>query len=286
MAVLWPMTAGLIRLSVYLFGYRMNWILTHPSRQSAYFRNLRFPLLAVVYSWLLMRPRHMWSGSCLSRTTSISYYLQSIHYKHLFFFQGHLHIYPGTIFGHRRTQTLLQKQGPWPMMSDYLTDSHDLTRLASSCVTCSNNIAHGVNIRHYKDLQNFNVSISSNKRVAIILNTKQDFETAGHWAILLKSKRTLYLSDGLGYTVSRPDVMLSIRRFCRMHGFRLVVLSLRYQRTRTSKCGYLCLGVLAKYHTLSFKRFLAMHIALKRNSIFSNETYLLNFAKKHFNFSI
>ena len=29
-----------------------------------------------------------------------------------------------------------------------------------------------------------------------------------------------------------------------------------------------------------------MHIGLKRNSVFSNETYFLNFAKKHFNFSI
>ena len=171
-------------------------------------------------------------------------------------------------------------------MSEYLTDSHDLTNLASSCVTCSNTIAHGIYIRHHKDLKNLSISTSSSKRLAIILNTKQDFEPAGHWLILLRSKKMLYLSDGLGYTVTRPDIMHNIRRFCEMHGLRLVVLSLKYQRTRTSKCGYLCLGILAKYHTLSFKKFLAMHIGLKRNSVFSNETYFLDFAKKHFNFSL
>ena len=170
------------------------------------------------------------------------------------------------------------------MMSSDLTNGLDLTRLMSSCSTCLNAVAFGSKIRHHEEIRNFKDSTTIGTRSAYFLNSQSPDQLFGHWILLLKFKHTMYLCDGLQYAPSRSDIMRNIRSFCRLNNYKLIIFPLRYQLKTSSKCGYLSLGIIAKYHTLSFSQFISMISALRRNSIRSNEQFFLRFAKKHFGF--
>ena len=170
------------------------------------------------------------------------------------------------------------------MMSSDLTNGLDLTRLMSSCNTCSLAVAFGSNIRHHEEIRDFKDSNTSGTRSAYCLNSKSLDQSYGHWTVLVRFKNTMYLCDGLQYIPSRLDVMNNIHSFCKLNGYKLILLPLRYQLKASSNCGFLSLGIIAKYHTLSFSKFISMISALQRNSIRSNEQFFLRFAKKHFGF--
>ena len=170
-------------------------------------------------------------------------------------------------------------------MSQFLTDTHDLRELVSNCRACSNSVLHGQNILHHEHLVNLQLQ-HCKKLCAFIINTKLPSESYGHWICLLRFRNVFVMIDGLNYAIKRPDIMRNVKRFCHLNNCILNVMHLRCQEKSSFKCGYIALAVIAKYHTMSVKQFYNLQTVFKRNSIKFNENLLLEFAQKHFAFSL
>ena len=171
------------------------------------------------------------------------------------------------------------------LMSQFLTDTHDLRELVSNCKACSNSLLHGRNILHHEHLANLQLQ-HCKKLCAFIINTKLPSESYGHWICLLRFRNVFVMIDGLNYAIKRPDIMRNVKRFCHLNNCILNVMHLRCQEKSSFKCGYIALAVIAKYHTMSVKQFYNLQTVFKRNSIKFNENLLLEFAQKHFAFSL
>ena len=170
-------------------------------------------------------------------------------------------------------------------MSEFVTDKHDLQKLLSKCNVCSKSISRGQNILHNEHLSKLQLQ-NYNKICAFIINTKLPSESYGHWICLLRFKNVFIMVDGLNYAIKRPDIMLNLNKFCHQNNCILNVMHLRCQEKISFKCGYIAIAIIAKYHTLSIKQFYNMQTVFKRNSIKFNENLLINFAQKHFGFSL
>ena len=171
-------------------------------------------------------------------------------------------------------------------MTLYLTNGVDLHRLISSCKSCLQYINNGRNIRCHDELPHLLIPGNRTERSAYLINTKRPFDYSGHWICLFKFNRLILLCDGLDYAITRPDVMHNIRKFCRLNDCRLSVMRLRSQQKESSKCGFLSMAYLSKYHSMSLRHFYTMQNVFKRNSIRSNENMLIAFAQTHFAFHI
>lgn len=168
----------------------------------------------------------------------------------------------------------------------FLTNGFDLQSIVSSCENCFKSIQHGRNIICHTALPTSFYPGSHTSLVAYIINTRSKSDAIGHWVTLIRLKDTILLCDGLHYVTSRPDVMRNIRIFSKINNCRLVIMNMRYQTANSSKCGFLAIALIAKAHVLPLKSFSALQKLFKKNSIASNERLLLNFAQKHFKFSL
>ena len=169
---------------------------------------------------------------------------------------------------------------------NYLTSGPDLQKLASSCKACFKLIRFGKNIVSYDQLPSLLLENPRTSSSVWFLNTKLPNDSAGHWCTLIQFNSNILLCDGLDYVIKRKDVMFNIRSFCTSNNCKLIVMQLRCQEDDSTKCGYLALSFLAKFHAFSRRKFFHMQLIFKRNSIATNEKLMLKFAQKHFGFRI
>ena len=169
---------------------------------------------------------------------------------------------------------------------NYLTSGPELQQIVNSCKACSKLIRFGKNIISYDQLPYLSLGSPRTNSSVWFLNTKLPNDPAGHWCTLIQFSSKILLCDGLDYVIKRKDVMYNIRSFCDSNNCELIIMQLRCQEDDSTKCGYLALAFLAKFHVLSRKKFFNMQPIFKRNSITTNEKLMLNFAQKHFGFQI
>lgn len=168
-----------------------------------------------------------------------------------------------------------------------LTNGNDLNSLMKTCKTCSRVTGYGKNIVCHTQLpymNNFNQKQKNN--TLLICNTANQLFTVGHWFVLIIRYNKVYMCDGLGYVITRQDVMDNVTKFCRINNFHFVDLKTRCQLKNSEICGFVAIFFVGKYTTISFGKFCQILSLFRRNSIKSNELLVMKFVQKHFRFQL
>ena len=173
------------------------------------------------------------------------------------------------------------------MEKNYLTNGLDLFYIAQNCKKCSKTISNGNRIICYKQLPYIVLDRQEkDKRTALIINTSHP-GIIGHWCCaIITTTQEFLLFDGLNVVTQQSRFMNNVRKFCLLNKLAFKNAAIRYQSTDTTFCGQLSLFWIAKFTHLPINQFKAILSLLKRNSIKTNERYLLKYVQKHFHFKM
>lgn len=173
------------------------------------------------------------------------------------------------------------------MEGNYLTNGLDLFHISQNCKKCSKTISNGNRIVCYTQLPFILLSAQEkNRRTALIINSSLP-GVIGHWSCgIITTAQEFLLLDGLNIVTQQSHFMSNVRKFCLLNKLAFKSAGIRYQSTDTTFCGQLSLSWIAKFTHLPINRFKAMLSLLKRNSIKTNEKYLLKYVQKHFHFKM
>lgn len=173
-----------------------------------------------------------------------------------------------------------------------MTNSHDLQSLLSSCKKCSQTVCEGKNIISQYDLPfttiDPNFALLAPIAFIVLIHDSSQPTNPGHWVCLLVSLKSKFiiLCDGLNYATQNHRFMHDLRLFSKRHNLSLVNLGIRYQQNDTNYCGQLAVSIICAFSEMRSRSFKALISLLKRNSIKTNELYLLKYVQKHLHFKI
>ena len=164
-----------------------------------------------------------------------------------------------------------------------VTTGQDIANLISKCSDCTNITEGGNYITSFMHLPKLKLPIRS--KLAIIVNSEKDYsENVGHWFVLvIYANKTLILCDGLNETeIKSPSVMQVVKSFCSINGLTYTSLNVRCQLQTSKTCGFICLFFVAKASLLSLRSFILLRNTMTRNSIHTNEEFVIKFVRSHY----
>ena len=170
----------------------------------------------------------------------------------------------------------------------YLTTGDDLKKILLSCKKCTLATGNGENIISHRELIHLKIAKIKKPKNIFICNTADDTVTIGHWFTIIVNvnNKTMYICDGLDYAITQKHVLKNIRQFCRINKLNLVNLQSKCQQKKSNVCGYISIFWVAKYTHLTKRNFMQLSSILKRQSIKSNESFILKFVQIHFKFTL
>ena len=170
----------------------------------------------------------------------------------------------------------------------YLTTGDDLKKILLSCKKCTLATGNGENIISHRELIHLKIAKIKKHKNIFICNTADDTVTIGHWFTIIVNvnNKTMYICDGLDYAITQKHVLKNIRQFCRINKLNLVNLQSKCQQKKSNVCGYISIFWVAKYTHLTKRNFMQLSNILKRQSIKSNESFILKFVQIHFKFTL
>ena len=165
-----------------------------------------------------------------------------------------------------------------------LTNGLDLQAILTHCLTCAKAVDYGRRIICHSWLPLFNIkTYSFQSPIAFICNSSCDFKVIGHWVtILVMKSKSVILCDGLNYVINDSAFMQNVRKFCILNDLKFVNLGIRSQSLNSFHCGFIAIFWVSKFAELSPSKFQCMIRLLRRNSIQSNEKFMLKYVKRHF----
>ena len=169
-----------------------------------------------------------------------------------------------------------------------LTNKIDLERTLKTCKTCYNSVNLGSNIICHAELSSLKVPKSSRrKHIGFIINSSCDPDIIGHWYTCLIIEPNLFLiCDGLNVILKQKNVVKNMKQFCDINSLKMIDLNIRYQSKNSLYCGFLSLFWISIYAEYSSSKFRRLLYCFKKNSIKSNEKYMLSHVHKHFKLNI
>lgn len=168
---------------------------------------------------------------------------------------------------------------------EFITSKIDLTRILSKCPKCLYSTQNGEFILSYNLLSSIKLENYKNRTAFnFIINSSQDDNEVGHWAnLVVIKKKILFFLDGLGQMRHNIEIMNSIRAFAKNNNLKLFSFNVRYQLKDSKKCGLLaCFIVHKSAHNPSISWFLNLRKILSRNSVSTNEHFMISSVRKHF----
>lgn len=166
-----------------------------------------------------------------------------------------------------------------------LTNKNDLRNVLKTCDKCYESTNKGSNIICHNKLSSMIVDKSSFKKkpFGLIINSSCNSDIIGHWFTCILTKPNLMIvCDGLNVILKQQSVVKSLKQFCTRNDLKLIDLHVRYQTKNSMWCGFLSIFWISAHSEFSPFKFRRLIECFRRNSIKSNEKYMLNYVYKHF----
>ena len=170
----------------------------------------------------------------------------------------------------------------------FVTTKEDLTSILSKCPKCFDSTIDGKFIMSYKDLPNIFLNTLNKKPVYnLIINYMATEGNLGHWCnLIVFNNKSLFLLDGLNQIKSQTEVMSNVKTFAKNNNLTIHNFNIRYQNQSSKKCGFLACFFVYKSVSSSVPKFLRLRKMLLNNSVSTNENYIFNFVRKHFDLNL
>ena len=167
-----------------------------------------------------------------------------------------------------------------------LTTSIDLRNVLKACGKCDETIRHGKNIVCHSELSQTVLNRDSKngkKPIGFIVNSSCEENRVGHWVSCLVTKTNhVLVCDGMNYVLKQKDFLHSLDLFCDLNRLKLIDLGIRYQLKNSLSCGLLSVFWISAHTNLKPNEFRKLCHCLKRNTIKTNEMFMLSYIRKHF----
>ena len=167
-----------------------------------------------------------------------------------------------------------------------LTNSNDLKNVIKTCEKCDVTINHGKNIICHTELSRIVINHDSKNRkkpIGFIVNSSCEENQIGHWvSCLVTNTNHLLVCDGMNYILKQKNFLHSLNLFCNLNNLKLIDLGIRYQLKKSLSCGLLSVFWISIHTNLKPNEFRKLCHCLKRNTIKSNEIFMLSYIRKHF----
>ena len=203
--------------------------------------------------------------------------------------------YYTTIFFHVslfHTQTSINKTATMSTQSyKDATSKVDLVDILSDCSHCYDSTHEGDFILCHSDLPTIQLKNYKKRPVLnFIVNVlgEENKSLIGHWTNIVVLRQAgryhhALLCDSLRDVTNNHVVMENVKKFCSNNALQTHCLNARYQDTRSRKCGYLSIGIVAYTHGKSrLSDMTRLQKILQRNSVKTNESLILKMYRKHF----
>ena len=165
-----------------------------------------------------------------------------------------------------------------------VTSAEDLRRMLHKCKKCWQITANGHAIKAYDELQHIRLK-DKRRNHCIIVNTLDSYNNkdyVGHWFnVLVYNKQIAVVCDGLNTVKQMPEVWSAVKLFCLNNQLEIHYFSTRYQLKRSDICGYLACFFASKCHNSTLSSLRSLKKLFNRNSIKTNEKYIVNRLKHH-----